>query len=209
MSLPESVIRDYDSFILDNFSPFEEDIPKPSEESGVLYSLSSPKKEDGPVRCLYQTESPELPDEGFDLFEMSQAEPSNDLSFEEDIRRTVIPESFSDMLIRFQNERKVTAPDLYKAAGIDFRHYSKMISDRNYKPKKETAFALAIALRMTSSEAEEFIGRAGYTFSPSSLFDMTVKYFIQKGIYDRNTIDLLMDSMKLPLLPQNWDVRHL
>ena len=212
MQLPESVIRDYDSFILENFSPFEEDIPKPSKKN-VLYSLSSPKKEDEPVRCLFQTASSESGDACIEeesvLFEISHADHIDDMSLEDEIRKTVITESFSDMLIRFQNERKVSAPDLYKSAGIDFRHFSKIISDRNYKPKKETAFALAIALRMTLSEAEEFIGRAGYSFSPSSLFDMTIKYFIHKGIYDRNTIDLLMDSMKLPLLPQNWDMRHL
>lgn len=215
--LPASVIDDYSSYILDNFESFEEDIRKQEvEESPVLYSLSHlPEKDEKKEKkefSLFQSAPSESvgepPYECRDFFETSPAGNSGKSVFD-DIRKTVISESFSDMLIRLQNERNVTAPALYKAAGIDYRHYSKIISDRNYKPKKDTALALAIALKLSLPETDDFVGRAGYTFSPSSLFDMTVKYFIQKGIYDRNTIDLLMDSMNLPLLQQNWDVRHL
>lgn len=36
------------------------------------------------------------------------------------------------------------------------------------------------------------------------MFDMTMKYFISNHVYERVTIDMLMESMNLPLLPQNW-----
>lgn len=190
LSLSDSVIEGYESYILNNFKPFEEDILREKEDREYrLFSLAPvSEKRDSCENILFQT---------------SHRAPS-----EEAIRQTVKKESFSDMLIRLQNSKGLSSPELYKSAGIDFRHFSKIVSDKDYKPKKETALALAIALRLDVDETEEFIGRAGYAFSPSILFDMTVRYFIQNGIYDRNTIDLLMDSMKLPLLPQNWDVRH-
>lgn len=36
------------------------------------------------------------------------------------------------------------------------------------------------------------------------MFDMTMKYFIKNHVYERITIDMLMESMDIPLLPQNW-----
>lgn len=108
------------------------------------------------------------------------------------------------MLIRLQNNRNMKPSLLYHKAGIDAKHYSKIISDRNHKPKKETVFALAIALELSLSETTAFLERAGYAFNPSSMFDMTMKYFIKNHVYERITIDMLMESMDIPLLPQNW-----
>lgn len=120
------------------------------------------------------------------------------------LTQRVTDETFSDMLIRLQNERGIKAPELYRSAGIDFRHYSKIISDRQYQPRKDTVFALGLALKLDRDTSEKFLARAGYSFNPSSLCDMTVRFFFEERIYDRNTIDTLMEAMGLPLLPQNW-----
>lgn len=120
------------------------------------------------------------------------------------IENTKSSPTFSDFLIEKQNQLGLKAPEVYKAAGIDFRHYSKIISDRNYKPKRDTVFALAIALRLDIKSTEQFLKYAGFTFNPSNLFDMTIKFFLDEKIYDRVQIDVLMESLNLPLLPQNW-----
>ena len=113
-------------------------------------------------------------------------------------------ETFSDAVVRLARERDLTAPQVYRSAGIDYRHYSKIISDRNYQPKKDTVIALAIAFRLTLGETEELLAKAGYSFSPSSKADSLLRSFIASGEYDRKRIDEVMDALGLPTLPNKW-----
>ena len=107
-------------------------------------------------------------------------------------------------MVRLARERDLTAPQVYRSAGIDYRHYSKIISDRNYQPKKDTVIALAIAFRLTLGETEELLAKAGYSFSPSSKADCLLRSFIASGEYDRKRIDEVMDALGLPTLPNKW-----
>lgn len=113
-------------------------------------------------------------------------------------------ETFSDAVIRLARERNLSAPEVYHGAGIDAKHYSKIISDRNYQPKKETVFAFLIFFRLNLKEAEELLIKAGYYFNPSSRYDSLIRNFVATGLYDRRLIDAAMDELNLPLLPQKW-----
>ncbi len=119
-------------------------------------------------------------------------------------RKSKEEETFSDTLIRLMRERKMSGPATYRRAGIDARHFSKIISNRDYHPGKDTVLAFAIALKLNLEETVELMNKAGLSFSPSSLFDLSIKFFIENGCYDRKTIDSLMQELDLPLLPQNW-----
>ncbi len=119
-------------------------------------------------------------------------------------RKSKEAETFSDSLIRLMRERKLSAPSLYKKAGIDAKHFSKIISNKDYHPKKETVLAFAIAFHLNLDETIELLNKAGFSFTPTSMFDLTVKFFIENKCYDRQTIDALMQDFDLPLLPQNW-----
>lgn len=136
----------------------------------------------------------------FQLHEPSEAE----LALRKRIEEARRLETFSDMLLRLIREAHKTAPEVYKAAGVDSRHFSKINSRRNYKPSKETVYAFAIALHLSVSETEELLEKAGFAFSSSSIFDVSIKYFLEKHIYDRGKIDIIMDNLGLSLLPQNF-----
>ncbi len=190
VTLSKDIIKDYATYIVKNFEGFEE-----SEKSQVFY------------KTLYQTEYDES------AYRYKRAVVQDDTlysltdqkeSIQAAMDRAKNEETFSDMLVRFQRDCGLSGPKLYHAAGIDYKHFSKIISDRHYKPSKATALALAIALKLGIDETVEFLGKAGLALNPSDMFDMTVKYFIQSGCYDRTTIDMLMDSFGLQLLPQNW-----
>lgn len=113
-------------------------------------------------------------------------------------------ETFSDLLIRLMREKGLSAPQVYHAAGIDARHFSKIISNRRAKPKKPTVVVLAIALHLSLQEACSFVSKAGYSLGDTDLFDVSMKFFFETGCYDRKTIDAIMEKFDLPLLPQKW-----
>lgn len=113
-------------------------------------------------------------------------------------------ETFSDMLVRLLREKKKNAPEVYKSAGIDARLYSKIIGNRNYRTSKETVLAFAIALHLSLQETDELLGKAGFALQSSSLFDVSIEFFLERQLYDRNVIDAMMSDFNLPLLPQNW-----
>ncbi|MTH54265.1 XRE family transcriptional regulator [Bacillus mangrovi] len=95
---------------------------------------------------------------------------------------------FSETLFRFIEEKKLTDAEVYKKAGIDRRHFSK-IRNPEYKPRKKTALLLALALELTADETDALLSSAGYSLSGSSRRDLIVQFFMKQGIYDLNEIE--------------------
>ena len=74
--------------------------------------------------------------------------------------------------------------EVYKKANVDKKLFSKIINNVKYHPSKQTAIAFAIALELDLEETQAFIGRAGYTLTHSSRFDLIIEYFIRKKNYN-------------------------
>ncbi len=109
-------------------------------------------------------------------------------------------ETFQEMLLRLIAEKQMSFPDVYKRANLDKKLFSKIRHNKSYTPKKQTAVALAIALRLTLDETADLIGRAGLALSPSSTFDLIIEYCIEQRIYDVFEINALLFEYDQQLL---------
>lgn len=93
-------------------------------------------------------------------------------------------DSFQERLFRLIAQKKLDDVDVYKKANLDRKHFSKIRSNVDYKPKKKTVLALAIALDLNLEETRDLLSRAEFALSPSSRFDLIVTYFITNKKYD-------------------------
>lgn len=90
--------------------------------------------------------------------------------------------------------------EIYKKAGIDRRHFSKIKSSSEYVPQKKTILSFVIALELPLVEAEQLLDSAGYSLSRSYLFDVILKFFITEGIYNIDLINEYLIEYDLPLI---------
>lgn len=108
--------------------------------------------------------------------------------------------TFSEALLDWLIRKDLNDPDVYKKANIDRKLFSKIRNNPDYKPKKNTAIALALAMELDLEETKGFIGRAGYALTHSSKYDIIIEYFIRQKNYNVFEINEVLFAYNYPLI---------
>ncbi len=107
---------------------------------------------------------------------------------------------FSETLLQLIDEKGMTDSECYKKANVDRRLFSKIRSDSDYHPKKTTALAFCVALRLSAEEAQSLLDKAGYSLSYSSVTDVIVRYFLDNRQWDIDLVNQALYEYDQPLL---------
>ena len=108
--------------------------------------------------------------------------------------------SFRQKLFDLIEEKGMDNVTVYKRAYVDKKVFSSIRRNKNYKPKKQTAIALGLALQLDMHEMEDLLARAGYAFSPCSKYDLIIQFCIEKGIYNLMKVDEILFEYEQPTL---------
>ena len=105
--------------------------------------------------------------------------------------------SFVDLLLFLMREKELDNPTVYKRALMDRKLFSKLVSDRGYKPSKKMVCRLALALHLDAKDSKIFIKRAGFILTSGSNFDLTIRYCIEHKVFDIYQVEALLEKENL------------
>lgn len=107
---------------------------------------------------------------------------------------------FRTLVLQKMEELDLDAQTLYKRAGIDRKLFSKLKTDLDYRPNKNTAIRYCLGFRLNEAETDEWMKSAGFWLSDTSAFDLAIRYCIDRKIYDPIDVNILLEALKIPLL---------
>ncbi|RHW41754.1 hypothetical protein D1B31_08100 [Neobacillus notoginsengisoli] len=98
-----------------------------------------------------------------------------------------------EVLFNFIDSKGAADADIYKKALIDRRHFSKIRSNPDYRPGKNTVIALALALELNKKETGKLLSSAGYSLSSSDMSDLVIQFCLERKIYDIHQVNLALE----------------
>ena len=108
-------------------------------------------------------------------------------------------ETFSQMMTRLVDESGEKNSVFYNRAQIDRQLFSRIKKNKDYQPSKDTAVALAIALKLELAKAKDFLASAGYTLTKSKR-DLIISFFIENKIFDTRLLNDYLYEYNQPVL---------
>jgi hypothetical protein len=106
------------------------------------------------------------------------------------VRKKIRPD-FARLLDTLRTDQGLSPADLYKAAWVDRRVYSKIMGPGSH-PSKDTALQFAFALKLDESDMDEFLQSAGFVLSGSSVRDLVFRFCVERGIHDLHDVNALL-----------------
>ncbi len=99
---------------------------------------------------------------------------------------------FQKLLFKLIDERDLKDSDVYNKVNIDRRLFSKIRSDVDYHPTKETVIKLGLSLELNEDGMEELLSSASYALPKNNVFDLIIRFCLIEKIYDINKVNELL-----------------
>ncbi|MBQ3374005.1 MAG: helix-turn-helix transcriptional regulator [Oscillospiraceae bacterium] len=171
------------------FSPMakrDEEKPK-AKESTAKYSILS---ETGRYSLDIQEHEPA------DLFGYNSPYGIDDILTNPGIRGTMHRDmTFSEKMSQLMSKYGMSSADVYRAGNVDKTLFSKLLSNPDYKPSRDTAISIALALKLSPEEAEDLIGRAGFKLSHAMHRDIVIECCFKKRIFNVIEVNIILDRL--------------
>ena len=111
--------------------------------------------------------------------------------------------TWQEMVFRWIDSKELKDSDVYKKGNISKQTFSKIRSNVDYQPNKDTAIQMCFGLELGIDDSLDLIGKAGFILSNSIKRDVVVRYFIENNIYEVDTLNITLDELGLKLFPIN------
>ena len=109
-------------------------------------------------------------------------------------------DTFQTYLFKLIDERNLKDSDVYNKVNIDRRLFSKIRSNKDYHPSKETIILFGLALELSEKEIEDLLKLASYSLPMNNNFDLIIRFCFKEKIYDVNTINEFLYEHNCKLL---------
>ena len=106
---------------------------------------------------------------------------------------------FQTLLFKYIDERNLIDSEVYNKVHIDRRLFSKIRSDKNYHPSKETVILLGLSLELNEGEIDSLLRSASYSLPKNNYYDLIIRFCFINKIYDIISINDLLNEYKCKL----------
>ena len=121
-------------------------------------------------------------------------------SISEYIDKNKDEDTFQTKLFKLIDERELKDSDVYNKVNIDRRLFSKIRSNVDYHPSKETIILLGLALELDENEIVDLLESASYSLPMNSTYDLIIRFCFKEHIYNISTVNDLLYEYKCRIL---------
>ncbi len=81
-------------------------------------------------------------------------------------------------------EKNIDRNELIVNANWDYRYLDRLFEESTFIPSKNMLLSLAVALKLPIKEIGNFLAKQGYVFGKNTMYELVVRYFVEKDIFD-------------------------
>lgn len=136
-------------------------------------------------------------DDAFDTEDLSEIQPvfsRKAKKIDTYIQESKTESHFQELLFQYIDARELKDSDVYNQVHIDRRLFSKIRSDCQYHPSKETVILLGLSLQLNEEEIEKLLNSASYSLPKNNVYDLIIRFCFVEGIYEIKEVNELLDS---------------
>lgn len=101
-------------------------------------------------------------------------------------------DNLQDKIRKIILSKNLDEVQVYKKADVDRKLFSKIRTQSDYHPNKNTILKLCLSMNLNTEEAENLLKSAGYSLSTSMRSDLILRYCFSNKIFDVITVNEIL-----------------